>query len=225
MKAKYGAIITDISGSFGGMTFGRNKDAAFIRKNPMQIKPQTGPQKDVRNIYNSAVVAWRNLSDTQRLQWQSAASMFTNQSNGYRYFITLYLQYSHAGAVVLTSPPTTAVYYKPVDVLFTANYGASEFKIGVSPVIAANQYCMVYATPPMSHGVTMSQKGLRLITVLTSASANPYNIWSEYVSTFGSMPPSTQCFFLYLRGIPRAVGGLSKDTGLSGFDLAFKTHF
>ena len=202
MKIQFGALITAMSGSFGGMTFAKNIDSAYIRRNTIQCKPRSLDQAEPKSYFTQAVQGWKNLTDNQRLQWKAAAMRIGNASTAFRYYVTMFLQYSHAGKATVSTPPAMSEFFKvqSADVILTRAFNT--FTIEVTPVIPAGNYVMVYGTPPMSVGIARSSKGSRLITVLDSGSAAPYDFFADYLAVFGAIPQVGECCFIYTKGIP-----------------------
>lgn len=74
MKIK-SALVTQMSGSIGGLTGSRNRGGMYIRSRAIPTNPTTGPQTAVRNVFGAMSAAWSSvLSPAQRAAWDLYAS-------------------------------------------------------------------------------------------------------------------------------------------------------
>lgn len=73
MKFK-SALVTQVSGSVGGMTGARNRSGMYFRARSMPVNPQTSFQTAIRNAFTQCVTAWGDLTPDQRENWQVYAA-------------------------------------------------------------------------------------------------------------------------------------------------------
>lgn len=66
-------IITDASGSIGGLTAFRSKGGLAMRSRVVPVNPATTQQLAIRNAMAAAATAWRGLTQTQRDGWEAYA--------------------------------------------------------------------------------------------------------------------------------------------------------
>lgn len=68
------ALITQASGSVGGLTASRNRGGAYFRARSIPVNPDTPQQQAVRNAMSTLVGAWSNtLTFAQREGWRAYA--------------------------------------------------------------------------------------------------------------------------------------------------------
>jgi len=72
----YSALIESIKGSIGGTTFQKNKHGYTIKKKPCIVNPNTTRQNSRKVHFSRASRAWRDLSDAQRLAYNTFATDF-----------------------------------------------------------------------------------------------------------------------------------------------------
>lgn len=80
MKIK-SALMTEASGSIGGMTASRNKGGLYLRARSVPTNPQTPQQIAVRNALSTMVSRWSStLTQAERDRWTALADLmyFTN---------------------------------------------------------------------------------------------------------------------------------------------------
>lgn len=73
MKFK-SALVTQVSGSIGGMTGSRNRSGMYFRARSMPVNPQTSLQTVTRDALNQTVTRWGDLTDIQRENWANYAN-------------------------------------------------------------------------------------------------------------------------------------------------------
>lgn len=72
---KLGGLVSNISGSIGGVTFARNRGGAYIRNRTIPLNPQTVRQVIVRQIFGSLSNLWSvTVTAVQRTAWELYAS-------------------------------------------------------------------------------------------------------------------------------------------------------
>lgn len=75
MKIK-SALITQMSGSVGGMTGAHNRGGLYLRARSIPVNTNTSFQQTVRNLMSQLTARWVNtLTAAQRLSWQAYAEL------------------------------------------------------------------------------------------------------------------------------------------------------
>lgn len=88
-RAEYGAIITSMRGSIGGMTFSATATAQTVRRKPRPPNPRQLLQVAKINQFAALMGVWRTLTATQRADWATwAASVTFTNSQGQTYSIS-----------------------------------------------------------------------------------------------------------------------------------------
>lgn len=65
-----GSMVTEMSGSLGGITAARNKGGLYFRARSTPVNPSSAAQTLVRNAFNGLVAAWNDvLTQAQRDAW------------------------------------------------------------------------------------------------------------------------------------------------------------
>ena len=76
------ALVTQVSGSIGGMTGSHNKAGMYFRARTIPVNPATSQQVAVRNFLSQVVTAWRaSLTQTQRDAWEVYADNVTKTNS------------------------------------------------------------------------------------------------------------------------------------------------
>ncbi len=68
------ALVTDASGSIGGMTASRNRSGLYLRSRVVPVDPATSRQQTMRSIMASLVSEWIDITEPERQAWRDYAA-------------------------------------------------------------------------------------------------------------------------------------------------------
>jgi len=194
MKIKYGSIVTDGAGKLGGHVYSKNASGSYVRTKVTPTNAQTDAQTEVRARFAALSQAWRSLSDSTRAAWIAAVSSFTSTDvfgdtvtpTGLQLYQKLNNNLETVGEAAIDDAPVVG----SVEALSSLSATATEagvVTITYSPAIPATQKSKIFATAPMSPGISNANSDYRLIGTLATANASPFAISSMYISKFGSL--------------------------------------
>lgn len=216
MLIKWGAFVTEGRGKIGGTVASRNRSGAYMRNKVTPLNPSTIAQSEARSRLADFSTNWRNLTEVQRTQWNSAAMNFPRTNvfgdvvvpTGKNLYTRLNINLELIGESAITTPPTPA----GVDIIRPTDLVASgvlfDFTlIAPTPVGAV---ILVFATPPVSPGVSFVKSEYRLIGTATSVGPSPETVsmLSEYESKFGTPVFGQKIFAKFI--------AVNPDTGETG---------
>lgn len=112
-RIKFGMMMTDARGKLGGHVFTKAKSGATIRTKVTPLNPKTSAQSEARSALGANSQAWRTLTETQRLAWNSAAQEISKTNafgdtyfpSGKNYFTAVNNNLRNIGSQVLVDPP------------------------------------------------------------------------------------------------------------------------
>ena len=112
-RIKFGMMMTDARGKLGGHVFTKAKSGATIRTKVTPLNPRTSAQSEARSALGANSQAWRMLTETQRLAWNSAAQEVSKTNafgdtyfpSGKNYFTAVGNNLRNAGSPPLVDPP------------------------------------------------------------------------------------------------------------------------
>lgn len=112
-RIKFGMMMTDARGKLGGHVFTKAKSGATIRTKVTPLNPKTSAQSEARSALGANSQAWRMLSETQRLAWNSAAQVVSKTNafgdtyfpSGKNYFTAVNNNLRNVGSQILVDPP------------------------------------------------------------------------------------------------------------------------
>jgi len=202
-KVQFGGGISAMSGKVSGNVYARNKGGAYVRNWVRPTNPQTSAQQNQRNTLSLKSAAWRTLTDEQRDSWKSwandnpildrmGASIVLTGAQAYTK-ININRDNASDGATQTTTPgaPTFAAQVIDTAGSITSDAGSGDVKIPLGAGAAENDIMFMFASRPVSAGVTNTNSQLRLVEVVTLSAgqitAEEVNIGTAYGTTFGAL--------------------------------------
>lgn len=197
MLTKHGALITDMRGKLGGQVYSKNRYGQFVCNAYKPLNPQTTYQQQNRAYLANVVAAWKQLSESNRLSWNSAA-MYLKGFNcfgdsfsytAYNCFVKCNLVYFTIYGSVLSSCPSL---FTPAPVIqwhVTCITEQQLFQIGISPYFAEDTYFFVYATRPLVAGRKPRKSDYRRILFTPTTNIDDSMFTNAYTTYFGGFPP------------------------------------
>lgn len=193
-RIKLGPMVTNISGSIGGVTIQRNRFGITMRQKPLPPKSATTAQYNVRQKIITIQKAWQNLTNAQRLQWDrfldfSGQSIKADKSvklSGQALYIKYQLYRLLAGfslLTLLTYVPLPAI---PIFAGLTLDIGILDVEINPS-IDSTKLFFLFFITNPRHENRAPSKRGLRYMS--TAIINGPiHEIQDAYIEAFGILP-------------------------------------
>lgn len=193
-RVKLSPLLTDISGSIGGMTIQRNKFGMTLRRKPLPIRSATTAQLNVRVLMVTIQKAWQNLTDAQRLQWNrfldfSGQTINRDRSvklSGHALYIKYQLYRLLSGYSLLTT--LTYVPMPAVPLIDEITLAGGVFELEFATAVDYSDYFFIFSiTTPRGENRAFSRRGLRYMKV-TRADTAFFEIQDPYITAFGILP-------------------------------------
>jgi len=202
-KVQFGGGISAMSGKMAGNVFARNKGGAYVRNWVKPTNPATTKQQNQRNTLALKSAAWRGITDEQRDSWKSwaddnpvldrlGASIVLTGAQAYTK-ININRDNASDGATQSTTPsaPTFAANVLDTSGSLDIQIAGDTLLVPLGAGAAENDIVFVFASKPVSAGVTNTNSQLRLVTVATLSaaqiSAAEIDIITTYKATFGAL--------------------------------------
>lgn len=190
-RVTYGALITEMAGSIGGITFQRNSSGGIARLKP-NMPVNSSANQQLQQIRLSKIIpAWNALSDANKILWEAFAAAhdhvnewnITKTLNGFQWFASCNINLLLLPQAMLTAPPAwTAVAALDDFALVTA---AGTFDLDWTPSIDITGYrLMIYATPPIRQSTMKLRRSTFLIKKYDGGVIDTYSILSSYQTAF-----------------------------------------
>jgi len=226
MKAKFGAIVVDGRGKIGGHVASKNRAGSYFRTKVTPVNPQSTAQTTVRNRLAGISSAWRGLTAAQRSAWNAAVGDYAKTDifgdlrspTGFNLFQRLNNNLVTCGESQITSPPAVIAVDAFTSITLTAEdaTAAESFSLAIAPAVEADHLVKVYATPPMSAGISFVKSEYRLIGIMPNSQASPYDGTAAYQAVFGSTGEVGQKIFVKCIQV-------EESTGIAGIPIETST--
>jgi len=193
-RVKFSPIVTDISGSVGGLTFQRNKFGNTLRSKPLPLHSETPAQYNIRQKITSIQQAWQALTDAQRLQWDRFIDFSGQSINADRAIKlsghALYLKYQLFRLLYNQALLTTIVYIPMPDYFILEEINRTEEALYLNftgSIVSTSYFFICKLTSPRLQTQAYNSRGQRFMST-TIATADNFTIHPAYVSAFGALP-------------------------------------
>jgi hypothetical protein len=197
-RIKTSGILSEISGSVSGMTFQQSLSGLTLRKKPIPLKINSGPQLNQRSSISYLQNLWFSLSQVDRNKWIYFLTWSKQAQNhnsnllisGYQLFIKYQSARILAGLI-----PLTSFTFEPLNlpiISFEIYNSGTQFFILFSDYVTVDQYFFnIFLTHPVNVGTAYRVNGLRFMKVSHYVDRY-YYIIDPYVKAFGIIPLSGQ---------------------------------
>lgn len=201
-KIQFGDIVTDMRGKSGGHVYARNRYGAFKRTKVTPTNPQTSYQMQQRQYFGSNSQSWRGLDEDQRAAWIALApslpvqDVFGNSRvlTGQALFIRLNTNLALTNSDLIQDAPTPVALptISGLTLSITAEgaYNVTVGTIGDTSDVKA----LLFATPPVSPGVSSVKNKYRLLTIFTTFNST-VDVASVYNLRFVALTEGEKVFF------------------------------
>jgi len=189
---KYGAVVTEASGSLDGVTYSRNAFGAYARQRSVPVNPNTPAQTAARTLLTSLSQSWRGLSSAQRNGWNVLATSVVRTNalgesyspTGQQLYVGTNVNRQNVGLAIVDSAPTLDSAPELVGVSLNAEFSGGLLEIAWTSLVGTGTW-LVYATPAVSPGITYFRSSLyKLITTFDDSEVSPFDFRSEYEDYF-----------------------------------------
>lgn len=195
-RIKYGALVSDISGSIGSSTFQKSLYGNTLRNKPRPRLSSSSSQQYCRNTMQIVHQAWQALTDAQRRQWnqyvtysnstirRDRAVLHTGHSLFLRYNFIRYINLRSILSVPGYAPLPEVegffgVHFYTGDGLYVESQGNSDSSLFWVNIKLSN------ARPA---SMAYSPRGLRWM-YYTYWDSDVFKVQDSYLAAFGAIPP------------------------------------
>ncbi|MBA7635836.1 hypothetical protein ES703_43440 [subsurface metagenome] len=216
MKAKFGAIVVAGRGKIGGHVASRNRAGSYFRTKVTPVNPQSTAQTTVRNRFGGLSSFWRGLTSDQLAAWNAAVGDFAKTDifgdlrnpTGAQLFQRLNNNLLACGEPQIDTPPLVTAVDAFTSIELTAEDGTvtESLSLVIAPAVGTDHLVKVYATPPLSAGISFVKSEYRLVDIMPADQASPYDALTAYQAVFGSTGAAGQKIFMKCIQVEQASG-------------------
>jgi hypothetical protein len=214
MKIKLGSNIADARGKLNGHVFSHNRGGNYVRNKVTPVNPRTASQTTVRARLAQYAQSWRNLTQAQIAAWNAAVAGYQKSNifgdlkspTGLQLYIKVNNNLIASGGSAISSPAAPKGVSVVTAGVLTYTSGTPALSLAYSANVPALTRVKVFATPPMSAGISFVKSQFRLITTLASASVSPANLLAVYTAKFGSVGAVGTKIFVAIQFVDQTSG-------------------
>ena len=221
MKIKFGAIIVDGRNKIGGHVLSKNRAGAYMRTKVTPINLQSDAQLTVRSRFGGLSSAWKDLTEDQRLAWNSAVAAFAKTDifgdlknpSGFNLHQALNNNLLNCSESAIVSPAPSEAVNAFTALSFTIENTVESMSLVFAPVTDTNHKTIVMATPAISPGRYNINNQYRQIAVLDPEAPSLHNALAAYSAVFGAIGSTGMKVFI-------SMFQVNINTGQAGLPIA-----
>lgn len=203
------------SGSIGNTTYGHNKGGQYARARTAPTNPNTSRQQQTRTVFGSRASAWKELTPTQRLQWDTYSQTHTVKNalgqdvfiSGMAWYVMFNSRLADAGATLITTPPPQGA-PTGLDTLTVTFTDADTLNVAFTPALSGTYRIQLWQTPPGGQGASPNFNQSRLVGYSAAGQASP----GSMESPFAALDNQLSVFFGRIMDIYGQVSALQEDS-------------
>lgn len=220
MKTKFGSIIVAGSGKIGGHVASRNRSGSYLRTKVTPVNPSTSFQQAIRNRLSGLSQAWKALTAAQRIAWNAAVADYAKTDvfgdlrnpSGFNLFQRLNNNLLICGETQIDTPPVPGSVYAMTSMSLAVVTGTPALTLTFAGAIPATDAVKLFATAPVSQGVSFVKSEFRLIGVLTDSDTSPKVITTLYGAKFGAVTENG--LKVFVKAVPVNIATGQEGIGL-----------
>jgi hypothetical protein len=220
MKAKFGAIVVAGSGKIGGHVASRNRAGSYFRTKVTPVNPSTSFQQGIRNRLAGISQAWKALTAAQRIAWNAAVGDYSKTDvfgdlrnpSGFNLFQRLNNNLLTIGESQISDPPVPGAVYSMTSMSLAVVTGSPALTLTFAGAIPATDAVKLFATAPVSQGVSFVKSEFRLIGILSNSDTSPKVITTLYGAKFGAVTENG--LKVFVKAVPVNVATGQEGIGL-----------
>jgi hypothetical protein len=194
-------LVTQGTGSIGGMTMSNNKAGYYLRARTVPTNPRTALQTAIRSGLAALSGSWSSLTSAQQAAWnlygQNVTVVLNNGTSaklsGHNWYVGANQLQLQAGAPTVLDGPTTFTMATPI-ILAAPTFGSSVTVNGslVDPPTTASSddQLMLFISKPVGLGVAKMPTSFRYVNTTQSQPSTTQAIVVPRAD-FGAYDPST----------------------------------
>lgn len=204
MKLKFGAIITEGVGKLGGHDFINSRYGPNLRTRSLRTSKVSQPESFRKGILRKVSTGWRELTQVQRDAWNNwADSIDWNNSfygtiklSGEQLFCKINALYYNWSGIAWSNPPAFSNTVQSQFTSVTVYGSGGPLILYWENWVPVNSWLYIWATPPLSQGVTTKPKFFKYIGRVQTLDPTPVDFYDRYIAVFGSVgEPGSKILF------------------------------
>lgn len=204
-KIKFGMMMTDARGKLGGQVFSKNRAGAYVRTKVTPSNARTVAQQVSRAILGNLSTGWNGLSDIAVKAWNGAVNDWKNTDvfgdlktpSGKNLFIELNKNLLQSGQAQLALPPEKVSVPEYTGKGVWIKIGTKIINLLNFSTIPTDSVLQIWATAPISSGVSYVKNRLRVIYYAPAGVIEPGDIYRAYEAKFGTISENDRIAFQF----------------------------
>lgn len=188
------SLVSEIRGSAGNLTYSKNRYRAYVKNRVAPTDTPSAYKTIARGYMTNAVAAWKAMSSTARIEWNTNAEEFNSKSrlgsnkplNGYAYFVRFAILMQYAGLTIPTLPAGPVPL--PVFLQLAFNTFSGNISFDLEPEFTNSRLVIhLYGSPPVDSTIE-SVNSTQLVWLKSESLSSGLNVadfTTEWEDRFG----------------------------------------
>jgi hypothetical protein len=204
-SVKFNAILSELRGSIGNLTFQRNASGYSLRSKPFSNFLPTTSQLDIRQWLSFVQDVWRSMPQTARDDWNGFPSFLKSYTKnspdvnlpGYQLFVQHNMKLLSAGGNIMTSFDFVKnAFQNPA---FSASGTGSVFWIDLDSAYIPEDWLPFFKMSPPLKTPSLDIRSLRVVIPNTIDDWFVIHIYQAYIDIFGRAPLANEYVYVSLQ--------------------------
>lgn len=191
-KVQFGIIVTDVTGSIGGVTFQKNASGSIIRRRSFPASGIPDGKTGIQVALFSLLQTWQGLTLTQKNTWNifAGANPKTNKFGqlkkltGLNWYTSVNFQRRELGLADFTVPPVNSIPEVVSSLEVTIKLTKLEITLG-GPFDFGDNSILVWGTQPTTRSTSTVNQLLKKLTTLTTGPIGTFDITAAWTAATG----------------------------------------
>jgi len=187
-----GAIISDLRGSIGGVSFHQGRAGIIASKRSSQTKAKTVQQSEIQEIFIAALMNYQALTNTQKNLWNDYAVAYPHTNKfgqqriltGQNYFFALNYYRFYVGESLFQEPPARVL--PPATGNYSVTLSSTQIIVTFDTAFnPTNGGIIIFATIPTTTITTSHRSQWRIIYGSAIPPFTTIDLTADYNTKFG----------------------------------------
>jgi hypothetical protein len=196
-RVTYGALITELAGSIGGVTFHKNASGNIARLKPNMPMIASQAQGIQQNKLSQLIATWPTLTLVQKASWNALAAAHdhvnefgeTKTLNGFQWFMSCNLNLLQVGEAVILTAPVWTVMATPVNGTIAKNANNLYIRWDPNCNFTPN-YAVLYISTPLRQSSVNYRRSMFFANSTKNLSIDYWQLTNYWLNVTGISWPT-----------------------------------
>lgn len=211
---QFGNIVSEARGRLGETVYSRNSYGAFVRSKGLQPNTPSIWREIYQGFYRNAVLAWKNITEEQRLAWYQYSNNFSYKNSvgnsytltGFTMFLKTNINLQICGMFISSAPPQSVAPLPVFSLIISALNPSSILCLPNPPQIPAGNVWVFKSSSNLSAGKNFVKREYRTLKVTNTIPNDGIDLIDDFVLRYNLLPLASRKIFIKIFPISKISG-------------------